>query len=323
MVALTIVPMVLLGSVLAHYWFKPIATFPVIVVLVASEVVTVRMVFLAEQAAIAHHQTMAANANRVFATMVRLSTICFAVFIMRIETATEWSVFAFWMAIISAGGALAMTLARFGAPDLGAPLRSSVHMGAQFSLMQIVRALQFSADKLAVGWLGSPGTVGAFGIASRFAQLGMLPAIAVTRITYPTFFAKGAQGLPVALGFAMRILPAIIGIGLLATGGVASLVWVVPTLFGSEFAEAKPFILLLACLPLLAGLQNVAGDTLSGSDRQPERLRAGVIGLALLVAAVLAGASFGVMGAVIGYMIGQLLFTLVSWSAVLMGRGTA
>jgi O-antigen/teichoic acid export membrane protein len=321
LVGISVVPVALLGAIAAQFWFSINATFLVVLALVASEIIASRIVFMTEQIAIAHHETRAANANRIFATVVRFSVVCIAVLVAGITTATEWAIFAIVSTAVSAGGCLFLSVRRFGAPDLNAPFGAEFHVGVLFSLMQIVRAFQFSIDKFAVGWIGTSATVGTFGVASRIAQLGMLPATAVTRITYPIFFAKGSEGLPAALRFAWRVAPAVVGIGFVASIGVVCIAYALPYLFGPGFELAKPYVLLMAFLPVLAGLQNLAGDTLTGADFQFQRLIAGLIGLLLLLAAVVTGSmTYGVLGAVSGYMVGQVAFTVVSWFTVIKLR---
>jgi O-antigen/teichoic acid export membrane protein len=128
------------------------------------------------------------------------------------------------------------------------------------------------------------------------------------------FFAEGATGLPAALRLAKRVCPAILGIGLISTVGVALIAYVLPHLLGSAYEPAKPFLLMMALLPLAAGLQNLGGDVLSGADFQLQRLTAGIAGLALtIVITLLGGMTFGVAGAIVGYMVGQFVFALSNW----------
>jgi O-antigen/teichoic acid export membrane protein len=268
---------------------------------------------MTEQIAIAHHKTHAANANRIFATAVRFGIICVAVLLVGVSTAAGWAPFAALSAGLCGVGSLAITARRFGGPDLRAPFGSDFHVGIMFTLMQIVRAIQFSIDKFAVGWIAPGSTVGTFGVASRISQLGMLPAVAVTRITYPMFFAEGATGLPAALRLAKRVCPAILGIGLVSTAGVALIAYILPHLLGPAYEPAKPFLLMMALLPLAAGLQNLGGDVLSGADLQMQRLIAGIAGLALSIATtVVGGLAYGLLGAIVGYMVGQFGLALLN-----------
>jgi O-antigen/teichoic acid export membrane protein len=122
------------------------------------------------------------------------------------------------------------------------------------------------------------------------------------------FFAEGASGLAAAIQFAKRIWAPVIGIALVSSLGVAIVAFVLPYLFGEAFAAAKPFLLVMALLPLAASTQNLAGDVLSGADFQVQRLVAATGGLLLSVAAIIAGALLaGVIGVVAGYIVGQFL----------------
>jgi O-antigen/teichoic acid export membrane protein len=308
LVAISIIPVAPIAALIAQLWFHSDASFVIMITLVGSEIVAARIVFMTEQIAIAHHETHAANWNRIFATAVRFGIICIAVLVAGVSTASQWALFAVASAVVCAGGCLAITARRFGAPDLRAPFGSEFHIGVMFTLMQVVRAVQFSMDKLAVGWIAPGSTVGSFGVASRISQLGMLPTVAVTRITYPIFFAEGAKGLSAAISFGNRILPAVIGIGFLSSIGVVAGAYLLPYLLGPAYASAKPFLLLLALLPIAAGLQNLWGDVLSGADFQVQRLVAATTGLVLTIGTIVAGGVIdGTTGAIAGYVTGQFV----------------
>jgi O-antigen/teichoic acid export membrane protein len=308
LIAISFVPAALVAALVASTWFRTDAPFAVLLVLVGSEIAASRLVFMTEQIAIAHHKTHAANANRIFATAVRFVIICVAVLIVHVTTAAEWAPFAALSAAICAFGCLAITAGRFGAPDLRASFSTDFHIGLLFTAMQVVHAVQFSIDKFAVGWLAPGSAVGAFGVASRISQLGTLPTVAVTRITYPMFFAEGAKGLPMALRLARRIGPAMLSIGVVSSFALMLVAFVLPYLFGPAYSPAKPFLLMMALLPLAAGLQNLGGDALSGADFQRQRVIAAIIGLACTVAAIIVGTILdGVTGAILGYVVGQFL----------------
>jgi O-antigen/teichoic acid export membrane protein len=321
LVAITIVPVALLATLVVHLWFQTSASFAVLLVIVASEIIAARVLFMTEQIAIAHHQTHAANGSRIFASAVRLTTICLALFVAGVSTAAQWAPFSAIFATISATGCLILSVRTFGWPDFRAPFGSELHIGVMFSLMQIIRAAQFSIDKFAVGWIAPGSTVGAFGVASRISQLGNLPATAITRITYPMFFAEGAEGLPSAISFAKKVGPLVAAVGILSSLALVVVAFVLPFFFGSAYAPAETFLLLMALLPLAAGFQNLMGDTLSGADFQVQRVVAGGIGLGLTIAAAAIGATIGgISGSVMGYMAGQFITALILWITVISVR---
>jgi O-antigen/teichoic acid export membrane protein len=308
LVALSIVPVTFAAASVAQLWFRTGASFAVMLTLVTSEIVATRFVFLTEQVAVAHHETHAANANRIFATAVRFGIICFAVFAAGVSTASQWAIYAIAWASISAAGCLTMTIRRFGAPDLRAPFKSELHIGVMFSLMQILRAAQYAIDKFAVGVLAMTDIVGSFGIASRASQLGVLPSSAVTRITYPMFFAHGAEGLDAATQLARKIALPVMTVGFVSSATLAAGAYLLPIFLGPKFAPAESFLLIMSLLPVAASLQNLGGSILSGADFQVERVLAMAAGLVMTCVTIFFGASLGgITGAVEGFMVGQFL----------------
>lgn len=323
-VALTLLPVTLAASLVAWKSFDVAASLWVLLVLIFSEVVAARTSFMAEQIAIAHHATHKANAVRIFAILTRFLMVCVAVFFAGVTTASGWAVYALISSIIIAAGSITMSAWRFGPPDLKDGPGRWRHIGILFSLMQIIRAVQFSLDRFGVAAVAPLATVGAFGVASRASQLGIMPASAITRITYPLFFKKGADGLGAAFSFGMRIAPAVVAIGLLSSAALAVVAMALPIALGPAYAASKNFLLMLALMPLASALQNLAGDILSGADFQKERVVAGGIGLILACVTVFVGAHWhGVTGAVVGYMVGQFLAAAAGWAMVAALRRAA
>jgi O-antigen/teichoic acid export membrane protein len=313
LVGLTLLPLAAIASALAWFSFGR-ASALVLFLLIASDMVAVRMSIMGEQIAIAHHATHTANVIRIYTALTRLLVVCFAVFVVRTSTASQWSVIAPASAALVAIGAVTVSARRFGAPYLRAGPGTWRHVGILFSLMQIIRAVQFSIDKYAVAAVASPMALGAFGVASRASQLGIMPASAINRITYPLFFQKGREGLNSALQFARKIVPAVIGVAILSSAGLVGIAFLLPLLLGSEFAPTKGYLILLAVLPLLSALQNLPGDVLTGSDLQPHRVSAAFVGLLLSIATTVVGARHaGVEGAIVGYLVGQLLVAAALW----------
>jgi O-antigen/teichoic acid export membrane protein len=318
LITVSIIPVSLLAAFVAEFWFRTDTSFLVIFTLITSEIVATRIVLITEQIAIAHHETHRGNSIRIFATGARFIVICLAIFGAQISTASQWAAFSVVFALITGSGCLVLTIRRFGAPDLGAPLNSDFRIGIMFSLMQIIRAAQYSLDKFAVGWLAPGATVGAYGVASRTSQLAIMPASAINRITYPMFFQKGGEGLPLALKLARSIAPAVIGVALLSCAGLVGIAFILPLVLGSAFSLSKSYLLMLAVIPLLSSLQNLPGDVLSGSDLQPYRVLAALAGLALSILAVIVGAhQAGVVGAIFGYLTGQLLVAAALWATLI------
>jgi len=313
----TFLPVALVATSLAWLSFDIKVPAIVLFTLIGSEIVALRAAALAEQIAVAHHATYTANATRIYSALIRFSTVCIAIYVAKVATVSAWSMFAAGSAVIMSIGCMAISVRRFGRPTFGRSARSLREVGVLFSLMQIIRAIQFSLDKFAVASVASPAIVGAYGVASRIAQLGISPTAAVTRITYPIFFEKGGKGVDETVRYAVRVSPAVVGVGLLSTVALAGIAFALPSFLGAAFAPAKAHLLMLALLPLAAALQNLAGSILTGADFQAHRIVASIAGTALTAIAAFAGARFGgVPGAIAGYMLGQFLIAAATMLAV-------
>jgi O-antigen/teichoic acid export membrane protein len=313
-VGLTLIPMSAIATVIAWRCLD-LAVGPfVLLALVMSEILATRTSFMAEQIAIAHHATHSANAVRILTISIRFTVVCLAVFVSRVTTVREWIVYALLTSAAIAAGSIGISARRFGSPDVKNGPGRWRYVGILFSLMQIVRSIQFSLDRFAVASVAQLSTVGAFGVASRASQLAMMPASAITRITYPRFFEEGAGGFAAAFNFGRRIGPAVVGLGIISSAALACIAWVLPMLLGSGYAGATRYLLLLSSLPLIAAMQNLAGDVLSGADFQIQRVIGATAGLIIACAAAFAGGRFyGVTGAIVGYMLGQFSIAAALW----------
>lgn len=313
LVGLTILPFCLIATFVAEGWFGTSQSALVIFTLVASEIVAIRFAWLGEQIAIAHSAIHTATVSRMFASVVRFAAVVVAVW-MGTTTSQEWAVYSAISSAILAIGCLAISIRRFGVPSFKRGGLAASRDGVLFSLMQIIRAAQFSLDKFAVAMVATPATLGSFGAGSRVAQLGVMPAAAITRMTYPTFFAEGADGIAAAMRLGRRLAPAVLGLGLVSSVALVGLAYVLPYLLGPEFEDATAYVIMLSPLPLASALQNLGGNILSGANFQAHRTAAMTVGLLLTAAASLVGAQLaGVPGAIIGYVAGHYLFAAATW----------
>ena len=318
MLGLTILPFCLIATFVAERWFELSQSLLVMFMLVTSEIVAIRFAWLGEQIAIARHAIHTATFSRIFASVIRFVAVAIAVW-AGAATAQEWAVYSAISCAILAVGCMAISIRRFGAPSFERKGGTASRDGIWFSLMQIIRAAQFSLDKFAVALVAPPATLGSFGAGSRVAQLGIMPAAAVTRMTYPKFFAEGADGIQGAMRLGLRIAPAVLGLALFSSIALAGVAYLLPYFLGSEFENATAFVLMLSPLPVASALQNLGGNILSGANFQPHRTTAMIAGLSLTAVACIIGAQeMGVPGAIIGYVLGHYLFAVTTWLAVLL-----
>jgi len=288
--------------------------------LIVAEVLFLRSAATAELAAIAHHRTYVANVYRVASAAFRLALIAAACLIVGVDRAESWAVWYAVGVVLFIAATWAHLVTRFGRPDF-AGMPKSWSAGFLFSAMQVVRAAQFALDKFAVGVVASTATVGIYGTASRIALFGGMPASAMTRITYPVFFERGAAGIGEALRYALKLAPASLAVSLLSCAGLALISFLIEPMLGPSYADAQAYLLMLALLPLASAAQNVAGDILTGADHQGHRVAAACLGLALTGILTSLGAFHaGVAGAIAGYIAGHFLTALCLAASVVRLR---
>ncbi|MDN3025496.1 polysaccharide biosynthesis C-terminal domain-containing protein [Streptomyces sp. S.PB5] len=135
---------------------------------------------------------------------------------------------------------------RWGRPS--APLAAEVlRYGARGQLGNLLLLVNLRLDFLAVGALSGPAVLGVYAVASKFAELVRLPAVAVHYVLYPRFARDGPllagqemrRMLPRALAVTAAPVPLLLGAAAL----------VLPLLYGPAFSAA----VLPACI-LLGGL---------------------------------------------------------------------
>ncbi len=263
---------------------------------------------------------MVAHRHVVRAGWVRMSTV-----LARLLAASGYFVacaqhsLAGWIALVCAqsllmSGAYALIGATlYGRPRL-ALITHELGDGMAFSLTQTTRAMQSNIDRMVLSRFADGIALGAYGAASRVLQLGLFPIQIVTRTTYANFFVHGQHGLAASRRYALRVAPAMLAVGLLATLGVIVAAAAAAPALGHEFAASRAITARLACaLPLIA-LQYPAADALTGAGLQGWRVRicslSAVGSGVLLLAGVKLG---GVDGLIYAFLLAQLLNAGALW----------
>lgn len=164
-----------------------------------------------------------------------------------------------------------------------------VRTGLAFSVSYSAALIYSDIDKLMLARLAGLEVVGIYTAAYRAASTALIPVLALLSSTYARFFAYGSRGLRATVPFAKRLLPASLAYGLVAGVALFALAPLVPAVLGESYRESTDALRWLAALPLLQGVGYLAGDALSGADRQGLRcaLQAGAaalnVGLNLLL----------------------------------------
>ncbi|MDE2228393.1 MAG: lipopolysaccharide biosynthesis protein [Alphaproteobacteria bacterium] len=179
-------------------------------------------------------------------------------------------------------------------PRSAAGVRELFAFGASVTGVNLAGALSRSIDQVLIGWAWGPDVLGLY---ERAVKLLLTP---ITNLAVPLY----AVGLPMlsriahqderyrrAFGelfenLAMAILPCAALLAVTAD-------WVVHILFGARWEAAAPLVAWFAATAVFLPLVQTVGLLYLSQNRGPEMLRAGLVDLALCVAAVAAGVHFG------------------------------
>jgi len=259
-------------------------SFLVVATIGLAEFTGLRLLVNAEQMFIALGRMGGANWLRSSQVAPRIAGVAISYFALG---GTSFEALALGGSLGMLAGGLAAAWATRALPIGTKPnlLADGTRQGTWFMGTQLVRAGQHNIDRIVLAPLVDPATLGLYGAAQRFIQIGLLPLQSILRLTYPGFFKAGTGGLGATLRFGLAVLPlalAASAVTALAIAGAAS--WL-PLVVGPEFEQSVIYLLYLAPILPLFAINAVLSDTLSGAGFLPLRLvltAVGVIAQALM-----------------------------------------
>ncbi len=176
--------------------------------------------------------------------------------------------------------------------------RHILSFGMRGQVGGVVGLLNLRLDFLILGALAGPGPLGVYAVASKFAELVKVPALAVTWVSYPRIARRG----PLSSARAVRHqLPWLLALGLVGAAAVAVAAGpLLPALYGREFAESVlPAVIIVVGLAASPAGGLASGYLLGTSRPGTNSLMQGV-GLVLTLGLdVLLIPSFGILGAAV------------------------
>ena len=150
-------------------------------------------------------------------------------------------------------------------------LKSDIRQGIYFSLGMSASNINNNIDKTMLVSMASLDATGVYGSAYRFINIGNVPMQSVFNATYPRFFQYGSQGWDKCLNFAKKLLPLIVGYGVLSFVGFQFFAPLVPKILGAQYQNVISTLRWLAPLPFITALQLLISNTLTGLGHQKAR----------------------------------------------------
>jgi O-antigen/teichoic acid export membrane protein len=292
---------------------------PLVAALVA-EILIARMSASLELVMVAHGHTVRAGWVRMTTVVVRLLLALAYFMLIGLHDLNGWIGVVFVQSMLLTAVYVVIGGRLYGQP-VWQLLRHELGSGLSFCVTQTARAAQSNLDRMVLSRYADDATLGLYGAASRFMQLGMFPLQVVTRIIYPNYFVHGKQGIAASRRYAVRMAPLLFGVGLLSGAAVAVAALLAPYALGAGYAGSTGVTMGLACaLPFMA-LQYPAADALTGAGRQS--LRALIYSVSAVgFGFVLLGGAYlgGIRGVVAAFLLGHLLLAVIFWAVAFLCR---
>ncbi|MEM1252352.1 MAG: oligosaccharide flippase family protein [Cyanobacteria bacterium P01_H01_bin.21] len=146
--------------------------------------------------------------------------------------------------------------------------------GFFFSIAASAETVNAQIDKTMLVSLASVEVAGIYGAGYRFIDVGYTIIFAVMSATYTRFLRHGASGIKDGLKFARQLVPVATGYGIISAIALIAAAPFVSTVLGVDYAESANVLRWLAPIHLIAALQFIAADTLTGAGLQ--KLRSGL-----------------------------------------------
>lgn len=150
-------------------------------------------------------------------------------------------------------------------------LRSELKDGLFFAISASSDRINGSLDKTMLASLSTSQAAGVYGAGYRFIDMAYMPIMAVMSAAYTRMFKHGAEGIVGSWQFAKRLLPAGLLYGTITAVGFLVAAPIVPLILGNEYQESVPVLRWLAPIHLLAALQLIVADSLTGAGLQSWR----------------------------------------------------
>jgi len=150
-------------------------------------------------------------------------------------------------------------------------IKSDMAQGIYFSLGMSANNINNNIDKTMLVSMATLDATGIYGSAYRFINIGDVPMLAMFNATYPRFFQYGALGWDSCLNFAKKLLPIILGYGILSFAAFQVFAPIVPQILGAEYQNVVDTLRWLAPLPFISALQLLVANTLTGLGHQKTR----------------------------------------------------
>lgn|GEM_PF-4263803 len=280
------------------------------IVLVVTELYSVRFLALNDHSLIANSDIKRLNIIKLAYAILRLVVILIAVNIFTVESAWSWIPFQIICSVIITSAFFAATVKQYGGIDKTSSMRLNLKESVLFSGTQTLRALQNNVDKYAIQFGFSQIVFSLYAVAARFLQYSLIPLQAVLRMSYPRFFKAEKNQKNSSFWLALKLLPVVLGASLIP---FIFLMWggfIVELMLGESYAGVSSYMSLLAPIPVLLGMQYIFMDLLTALGSHTTRLAISFVHVLSLCLYFLVGTNTEMSSLVYGFISINAIFVL-------------
>lgn len=137
--------------------------------------------------------------------------------------------------------------------------------GFFFAIAESAETVNGQIDRTMLVSMASADAAGIYAAGYRFIDVGYIITIAVMSATYTRFLRYGASGIQSGLRFACKLVPISVAYGVISGIALVCIAPFIPQILGEEYAQSGSVLLWLAPIHLIATLQFIAADTLTGA----------------------------------------------------------
>ena len=284
--------------------------------ILAAECIFRKITFLCSATYMAHEragkQFVIDNALLIF-RLLAIAALALVSDQMDLDTWAPWYVGA---SILAAALAVLMVLKDYGVSRpvfSGFEFKQGFLLSLEFTSVTGMRDL----DKpVIVETLGAT-QAGIYTAAFRIIDAATAPIKAALFATYTRYFRHADKGAKHGIAFGVKVLPAVVALGVM----VALFIWFiadyVPLLLGEEYRDTVGLIQILALYPLLIGASGIGADIMRSIGMQGARVVLVFISNFAIIGFVWFGADLGALeGAVIARIALQIVVLAITWTII-------
>ncbi|MCO5156574.1 MAG: lipopolysaccharide biosynthesis protein [Aquamicrobium sp.] len=284
--------------------------------ILASNLILLKIISLATQSYIAHSRFATANRIEVAFAAFRTVAAVLGCLVFGVASVAGWAWWHFAAHVAAAAVAL-MATRRLGWPQWTI-VREEIRIGLLFSTQFLFKALRGNADLLVLGVVASSEILGSYSITRRLVESSYLSIEALNRLIYPGSAQIAVSGIHNAAGRIRRVLLA----ALFISFGTATAMFILspwlPLIFGAEYVSLVWLTRALCWVVVLMAVYVVALEALGAAGLQGARaaiLNTGNILGAGLVA--LATWEWSIGGTLASYYVVELGIAVAAWIVLL------